>query len=1130
MIGRAIKGRGFRGLLNYLAGKHDSLLLGGDMLGRSPRALAREFGVVRQLRPGREEVVFHLALRPAPGETLTHEQWRAVAGRVLAHLGYTGSPHVLYLHRDAAEEHLHVVSSIIRYDGSVVSTSNDYFRVMEVLREVERDYGLRVVPHRESGKSPTREQAFKLLERTGEASVREALQRAVREAASDRPDVTTFVERLQARGIEVLPNVASTGRVTGISYLAQGYTFKGSTLGSAFSWRGIQERLGVVYEAERDLPALLAARTRVPASRPTAAAPTGETAAPPRSAGDARARSRAASTSGASGPRRPASVVTAAGSGHEALGHLAAIGSPRFQVLVLDLGRGRRQLLTALTPDRLAGLLPALSAASDGGAEILVRPSHHLHLSVLVGVRPEALARAPYAPDLAVRVGDTYELWFRHSHALGREERTVIGPLLARAFEVPADRATADYAHLAGFAATPVTFSGPPPARERATMPEMEDLGRAGAEAADPIQRIQRLESTAAELLAGMRGERETQAAVDELERATGPLLPTISQLHDRARAAGERFAEALARPAAAESLQEAARELGAARVALAEQGGRPDLATLSRADLDTHASLRGRLATAERRVEDAELQALARPSPAAAARLAAADLGRGALLEELASFEAARGLVPSREAQPGFLAALPLPPPPPPVPAGTPAATALELDAAQLRLHHAQLGAAHDHLAARLLPVERLLAADPRPAVAARFEHLLARLDAVDLATAGARRALSSVEAAMRDLRLQTLGEAVLSDPTPAHLGAYLRTATEGVAPDPSSRPIRSIRPDPRTAAEAVGRFLVEPTPERLARVRDLAVDHRAHGLATREDPLRQELAAARTGRRAAEGTVLGTDRPALAVLQRWSAAHDREAAAAARLFARAAPSPGRGLPGLRDILLRVRAGDRSGSTLADLARGTAREILAAGGPLPRPSRPARPPAEGLAPRDLLRIERAQAAAFLREVRSLLRDGTPRDPARLAVLHERLAAYQTVREQRTAVQDKLPTAIPLSPPRGASRDRSGRAAGAWAAQAAARGLPAEQIGAILSRHVQRSRYALPRFASSAGLDTVARLAHWGATAARRQVSPRSLLGHLERLAGAPVTPERFLLRVGLAAYSAATRALGLSR
>ena len=265
MIQSIHKGRGFRGVLNYVFGRAKSPeLVGGNMYGTDPRALAQEFGEWRELRPGLTRAVFHssLSLPHGPGgrEELTDMQWREVAERYLEHLGYGRSPFVVVRHRDTEHDHVHIVAARIGADGRTVSDSHDFRRGEEILRQLEREYGLtQVKSAHEVEKTALRPGEIRHLERTGEVSARLRLQDLLDRAAADRPTMTAFLERLRAAGVEAAPRVATTGHVSGISYGFDGASFRGSALGRVYSWRGLQERLGVDYRPERDLGAVRAA-------------------------------------------------------------------------------------------------------------------------------------------------------------------------------------------------------------------------------------------------------------------------------------------------------------------------------------------------------------------------------------------------------------------------------------------------------------------------------------------------------------------------------------------------------------------------------------------------------------------------------------------------------------------------------------------------------------------------------------------------------------------------------------------------------------------------------------------------------------------------------------------------------
>jgi hypothetical protein len=70
-----------------------------------------------------------------------------------------------------------------------------------------------------------------------------------------------FVAGLEAAGIDVRPNIASTGRVSGLAYSLGGVPVTAKAMGHAYTWSQLQRR-GLKYDEARDLPMLRAARER----------------------------------------------------------------------------------------------------------------------------------------------------------------------------------------------------------------------------------------------------------------------------------------------------------------------------------------------------------------------------------------------------------------------------------------------------------------------------------------------------------------------------------------------------------------------------------------------------------------------------------------------------------------------------------------------------------------------------------------------------------------------------------------------------------------------------------------------------------------------------------------------------
>ena len=55
MIGKHIKGKSFRGLLNYLFGKDGARQIGGNMEGTNPRELAARIWYISKIKPEGEQ-------------------------------------------------------------------------------------------------------------------------------------------------------------------------------------------------------------------------------------------------------------------------------------------------------------------------------------------------------------------------------------------------------------------------------------------------------------------------------------------------------------------------------------------------------------------------------------------------------------------------------------------------------------------------------------------------------------------------------------------------------------------------------------------------------------------------------------------------------------------------------------------------------------------------------------------------------------------------------------------------------------------------------------------------------------------------------------------------------------------
>jgi hypothetical protein len=253
MIAKAIKGTGFRGVLEYDLGKEQARLIDTNMVGLTPRELASEFGEVRKLRPRLGKAVLHVSLSAAPGEHLSDSQWTHIAGRYRQDMGLENNQYIVTRHADTDHEHVHLVVNRIRFDGDVTSDSHDYRRQEIVMRAVEREFGLQQL--RSSIEAPRHAATQGEIEaalRTGIASTRQRLQQLCDAAIIDCGGFTEFAQRLAAAGVALMPvTQLDDTKMSGLSYRLDGVTMKGSDLGRGYSPMGLSKR-GVGYDKERD--------------------------------------------------------------------------------------------------------------------------------------------------------------------------------------------------------------------------------------------------------------------------------------------------------------------------------------------------------------------------------------------------------------------------------------------------------------------------------------------------------------------------------------------------------------------------------------------------------------------------------------------------------------------------------------------------------------------------------------------------------------------------------------------------------------------------------------------------------------------------------------------------------------
>lgn len=268
------RGKQFAGVVLYSlkSGSHHKIepyIIGGNMTGSNAAELISEFDSVKKMRPDVAKSVWHNSLRLPEGESLTVRQWTAFADEYMDRMGFTDTHLRCYiLHDDFCGQHIHIIANRINMvGGKLYLGKNENLISTRIISELEIVHGLtRTTPatgvRRQSKRKPSRNELM-MAERTAAPCPKSQLQTLIDNALTCRPDLLTFVRLLEQEGVACKPNIASTGKMNGFSFLYQGIAFKASQLGKQYGWSTLQT---LIEHSPEQL--ILLKKTRAPAPAP----------------------------------------------------------------------------------------------------------------------------------------------------------------------------------------------------------------------------------------------------------------------------------------------------------------------------------------------------------------------------------------------------------------------------------------------------------------------------------------------------------------------------------------------------------------------------------------------------------------------------------------------------------------------------------------------------------------------------------------------------------------------------------------------------------------------------------------------------------------------------------------------
>lgn len=279
MIPVIYKKPNFLDTLKYVLGKDDAAIVDTNMMGTKPDEFNQQFLTIKYTNKAVKRQCAHLIIsiahRPNYHEHLSDSQYSYVAREYLKDMGYlpkeessvgATSQFVAVRHHDRHHEHLHIIASRIRLDGSLVNDSYDYFNSQVSTRRIAAKLGLEVTPTTNEAVTSKLEQEYRIIALTSpnrSKSIRavnskhktptskDIIRQAIGEAIKDSPTVSTFIQRLEENNIGVLPKMQGE-ELLGFTYIHNDVKIAGYQVYKPYSWNKLRSEYGIMYDPDQD--------------------------------------------------------------------------------------------------------------------------------------------------------------------------------------------------------------------------------------------------------------------------------------------------------------------------------------------------------------------------------------------------------------------------------------------------------------------------------------------------------------------------------------------------------------------------------------------------------------------------------------------------------------------------------------------------------------------------------------------------------------------------------------------------------------------------------------------------------------------------------------------------------------
>lgn len=239
MMAKIIKGKGFKGCVNYILDKEKqtTLLDTQGLRLKNIASIIQSFVSQAKLNPNLSKSVGHISLNfsAQDKDKITDEIMVRVAREYMIKMGIKDTQYFIARHHDKEHPHIHLCFNRVDNNGKTISDKNDRYRSEKICKELTEKYGL----YLSSGKENVKVERLREPDKT-----KYEIYNVLNNLVPKCKNWNQLLSELKKQGIDArFKCKGQTDEIQGITFIKNGYSFTGSKVDRNFSYSKIDYQL-----------------------------------------------------------------------------------------------------------------------------------------------------------------------------------------------------------------------------------------------------------------------------------------------------------------------------------------------------------------------------------------------------------------------------------------------------------------------------------------------------------------------------------------------------------------------------------------------------------------------------------------------------------------------------------------------------------------------------------------------------------------------------------------------------------------------------------------------------------------------------------------------------------------------